>query len=443
MAKGPDWNDIHRTNPGAVRGALTEPDIPFGDEPAAQPNGEAHSAKEESGHSKAPRTITFTPYVWREPATLPMRRWLYGKHYIRKFLSATMAAGGLGKSSLDLVEAIAMASMINLLGVPVPERLRVANWGEDPAEEIERRVAAILKHFKIPREKIEGWLFVDSFRNQPLRVASLEKGEIVFPDADALTRALIESRIDVLILDPFVKTHGVSENDNAAIDSVARKLNDIAETADCSIELAHHVRKASNFGRAEVTADDGRGAGSLKDAARCVRVMNRMTPDEATAAQVKEKDRKRYFRVDDDGKANMTAPAEAATWFKLISVPLENDVANPNGQGDEIGVVTSWQLPGVFAGLSTNDLPRVQTVIERDGPWTRDVQNKDDWAGIAIAQTLDLDLTDKVAEERVKKMLAAWIEAGALKVATRTHPKRKDRTQKIVIVGNRVGEVVL
>jgi hypothetical protein len=90
---------------------------------------------------------------------------------------------------------------------------------------------------------------------QPLRVASLEKGEIVFPDADALTKALIESRIDVLILDPFVKTHSVSENDNAAIDSVARKFNDIAESADCSIELAHHVRKASNFGRAEVTAD--------------------------------------------------------------------------------------------------------------------------------------------------------------------------------------------
>ena len=98
---------------------------------------------------------------------------------------------------------------------------------------------------------------------------SLEKGEIVFPDADALSKALIESRIDVLILDPFVKTHGVSENDNAAIDSVARKFNDIAEAADCSIELVHHVRKASNFGRAEVTADDGRGAGSLKDAARC------------------------------------------------------------------------------------------------------------------------------------------------------------------------------
>jgi hypothetical protein len=61
--------------------------------------------------------------------------------------------------------------------------------------------------------------------------------------------------------------------------------------------------------------------------ARCVRVCNRMTTAEAPAAQVKEKDLKRYFRV--DGKTNMTAPAEAATWFKLISVPHYNNPAHP------------------------------------------------------------------------------------------------------------------
>jgi hypothetical protein len=41
MAKGPDWNDLHRANPGAVRDAMTEPDIRFDDAPKAQPNGEA------------------------------------------------------------------------------------------------------------------------------------------------------------------------------------------------------------------------------------------------------------------------------------------------------------------------------------------------------------------------------------------------------------------
>src|ERR1700730_7965151 len=46
MAKGPDWNDQHRTNPGAVRDAMTEPDIPFDDAPSRPDgNGEAYSAE--------------------------------------------------------------------------------------------------------------------------------------------------------------------------------------------------------------------------------------------------------------------------------------------------------------------------------------------------------------------------------------------------------------
>jgi hypothetical protein len=105
--------------------------------------------------------------------------------------------------------------------------------------------------------------------------------------------------------------------------------------------------------------------------------MNRMTADEAPAAQVKEKDRKRYFRVDDDGKANMTAPAEAATWFRL-------DVAHPGASGDEIGVATSWQLPGVFAGTTPDALARVQAEIDAGGPWAKDSQAHD-WVGHAIA----------------------------------------------------------
>ena len=400
--------------------------------------GERESVNAEEPQPEPPSIITFTPFVWRPTETMRMRQFLYDKNYIRKFVSTTIGAGGIGKSSLVLVELIAMATKLNLLGVPVPDRLRVAYWGEDPADEIEKRIGAILRFYKIPAEQIEGWLFVDSFRNLPLQIAALDRGVIVYLDAAAVTEALIRQKIDVLVCDPFVKTHAVSENDNGQIDRVVRKFNDICEAADCAIELPQHIRKASTFGRSEVTVDDGRGAGSLKDGVRHARVINPITTAEAPAAQIKEKDRKRYFRTD-DGKANMAPPAEKATWFKLISVPLYNNPADPNAFGDEVGVVTRWELPGVFAGLSTHDLPRVQAAIESGGPWARDVQSGD-WAGIAIAQTLDLDLTDEVAKERVKRMLSAWIAAKALKVEPRPHPKRANRTQEIVIVGNRIEE---
>ena len=128
-----------------------------------------------------------------------------------------------------------------------------------------------------------------------------------------------------------------------------------------------------------------------------------MTTAETPAAQVKEKDRKRYLRVDDDGKANMTAPAAAATWFRLVSVPLENDVAHPGALGDEIGVATSWQLPGVFAGSPPNALARVQAKID-GADWGKDPRSGD-WAGKAIAAALDLDLSDEVQKERCKGTL--------------------------------------
>src|SRR4051794_22412297 len=48
--------------------------------------------------------ISASPYVWREPAKLEPRRWLYGTHRIRQFTSVTVAPGGLGKSSLVIAE---------------------------------------------------------------------------------------------------------------------------------------------------------------------------------------------------------------------------------------------------------------------------------------------------------------------------------------------------
>jgi hypothetical protein len=47
---------------------------------------------------------------------IPPREWLYGRHYQRGVVSGTVAPGGRGKSSLVMVEAVAMATCRNLLG---------------------------------------------------------------------------------------------------------------------------------------------------------------------------------------------------------------------------------------------------------------------------------------------------------------------------------------
>jgi hypothetical protein len=242
-----------------------------------------------------------TPFRWRDPATIPRRQFVFGTHLIRGFVALTVAPGGVGKSSLAIGEAISMASGEYLLSVRPGRPLRA--WYvnlEDPREEIERRVAAVCLHFKIDPSSLEDRLFFDGRETEVIIAEQARAGfTIAAPVEEALVSALKAGQFDVLILDPFVSTHRVTENDNTAIDAVVKTFGRIAGKANCAIELIHHVRKT---GGAEITAEDGRGASALIAAARSVRVLNPVTKDEAVASGVGE-ERRFYFRAD-IGKAN-------------------------------------------------------------------------------------------------------------------------------------------
>jgi hypothetical protein len=143
------------------------------------------------------------------------------------------------------------------------------------------------------------------FRGQP------QNATAVGPELRTTIAPIVDNAIDALTLDPFIKAHGVSENDNGAIDRVGRQFAAIAKT-NSSIELPCHVRKTSSSGRIEITVNDTRGASSLVDAARSNRILNAITIDEAHKAQTEPETRKNFFRMD-DGKQNMAPPVEAAT----------------------------------------------------------------------------------------------------------------------------------
>jgi hypothetical protein len=156
------------------------------------------------------------PFVPFDPAKLPPRQWLYGRHYLRRTVSATTAPGGFGKSSLDMVEAIAMATCRNLLDEQPSERLRV--WlhnGEDNLHEMMRRVAGICQHYGIEQQELVGWFFMTSGNEVPLRVAQgytnldINRGLI-----NRINVQIEENQIDVVTLDPLITLHGVPESDN-------------------------------------------------------------------------------------------------------------------------------------------------------------------------------------------------------------------------------------
>ena len=115
----------------ALRTGMTDEELDtWWDAQAGNPDRKAllHDLLEEQAANDAldrPLGQFVRPFVWRDPATMPRREWLYGRHLIRKFVSATFAPGGVGKSALALAEAMAMASGKPLLGPRPRGRLRV------------------------------------------------------------------------------------------------------------------------------------------------------------------------------------------------------------------------------------------------------------------------------------------------------------------------------
>jgi RecA-family ATPase len=344
--------------------------------------------------------FTARPWKWRDPKSISPRQWLHANHYIRKFASATIAPGGVGKTSQALVEAIGMACGRNFLGGQVAARpLAVWYWNlEDPPEEIDRRIAAILLHYNLDQTEIEGQLFINSTSDDDqLIIAVKQRDELVIchPVADALKAEMRMRAIDVMIIDPFVSCHRANENDSAAIDAVAKTWATIARNVSASVDLVHHVRKPSGAS-SEYTVDDARGAGSLIGAVRSTRVLNRMSKEEAEKSGIPLDERRHYFRVDKGEKDNMRPPAEKAEWRKLVSVPLNNQTEED--PGDWVGVVTAWKMPSAFDGLTAADLLRVQQRIAQD-EWRENAQS-DTWAGIAVAEVLDLDLSNAKSQSQ-------------------------------------------
>jgi hypothetical protein len=368
-----------------------------------------------SDEPSKPISFKATPFTWRAEADIPRRRWLYGKHLIRSYLSLDIAAGGIGKSSVKIGEALAMTTGRNLYGKDLPEGpLNVWLYNlEDPAEETERRLHATAKYFQIKPHELANRLYADSGRDQALVIAEeTDSGaRIMRPVVDALVEELRARRIDVLILDPFVSSHSLNENDNRAIDMVAKEWARISGLCDMSINLVHHIRKQPS----EATADSSRGAKSLTDACRSVIVYNRMSKEEAEQAGISPKQARFHFRIQND-KANL-APMEDADWFRMNNVELEN--------GDDVGVACSWQWPDAFEGVTTEKLKEVQRKVA-EGEWREDVRAKEAWVGNIIAQVLAVDPVEQ--RKRISKILKEWVTNGQLIAVVREDRHRKEKT---------------
>lgn len=356
---------------------------------------------------------------------IPPRQWLLGNVICRRFVSSLLADGGTGKTALRVAQALALATGRNLTGENVFQRCRVLLVSlEDDRDELRRRVRAAQLHHRITHEDIKGWLFLSAPGGKAGKLLTLDgRGRPAGGGlGEALQQSIERNGIDVLCLDPFVKTHALSENDNNQMDLVIASLASLAMEKNIAVDIPHHTAKGVI---SPGNADRGRGASAIKDGARLVYTLTTMSEDEADRFGIPHADRRLYLRTD-SGKVNITPPASTAKWFKLVGVALGNgDERYPSG--DNVQAVEPWNPPDTWDGLTDDLVNRILTEIERGTP------DGDRFSDAAAATTraawkvIQNHLPSKT-KEQCREMIITWIRNGLLvRKVYHSATDRKDR----------------
>ena len=160
-----------------------------------------------------------------DPGPIPPRQWLLGNQFCREFISSIVAAGGVGKSALRLLQFISLATGRALCGQHVFRRTRVLIISlEDDRNELQRRIKAVLDYYGIERSELKGWLFCAS--PKLVKLAMLNgKTRVIGPLEQFIRDAIERRKPEIVSLDPFIKTHALEENDSGDMDFVCDLLS--------------------------------------------------------------------------------------------------------------------------------------------------------------------------------------------------------------------------
>lgn len=371
--------------------------------------------------------VSALPYRWREDSEIPPRPWVYGQLLMRGTVSATVAPGGVGKTSLLIGESLAMATGKPLLGEVVhggPKRVWLWNL-EEPEDELTRRIQAAARHWSICPQQVHERLFVNAGPANSLLVASARQPDFVDEGLFvALEAEILDRSIDVLILDPFVSSHALEENDNVQIDRVVKRWSLLAQRTRSAVHIIHHTRKTDGA----VTSESARGAKGFVDAARTVRVLNPATQEDLSTLGLQAD--ARAFCAHRD-KQNMAAGHDDRRWYLVRGVSLEN-----GPPADEVGVVLAIPPPSAMVSdLAVETIEAIQSALA--GMDRGYDQRSGDWAGYDIAPILGLNAEDKPQRARTRHALGRLVQQGFLVRADAPHP-RAGRMRPVVRVGKPV-----
>jgi hypothetical protein len=381
-----------------------------------QPSAKVHSTSTPPPGAGPPPPPDPAAYVWQPPESLKPRPWLLGTMLMRGYATVLGSTGGVGKTSISIMSALALATGRREL-TDQHVFIRCNCWYitlEDDRIEMNRRIGAAMLHHGIDAAEVENRIFIDDKKSFPIVLGEQDKkGNFVInkQDADRLCDTIDAKNILLTVIDPLIKSHRITENSNEHMDRLISLCNDIAAATNSSILIPAHSRKAGLNGSDNGSKDSIRGGGALIDGARIARTLTAMDDQDAALFSIPNEEAWRYFAIG-DAKTNL-APRGQRSWVKMISVPLGNtNMDSDYPAGDNVQVAQPWQSPDAFAGLHSGSFGPIFDAIDA-GPgagWFYGYDKRSKyWAG-----TLLIDQLSRT-EEQAKAMLAVWLKSGVLK----------------------------
>lgn len=353
------------------------------------------------------------PWRWADVSRFiveeaPAQRWIFRDLLPRQTVAQLAAPSGLGKTWTLLSWIVGLATGRTVFRSFVPDApMRVmAFLGEDPDDEIHRRLRRILSEFELTeteQARLAENLSLACGQAQPLMQLN---GGNPAPSAQylALRDAIKTKQPDLVILDPQARFYGLEENSNDHASYFIARLQELADLGECTVLLTHHVSK-----QAQVT----RGATAFRDGARWAAEMRELTEKDARVFRLNPQQTFRYIELTCTKSSYSARPApiyfERLEGGALVEVQLHReDGGGTPGPDFLLDVVTA-----LAAELEREPVPMTAQDIfkyDRNGVRTR------------VQERLK---PSRVTRVHIEQALALGVSEGVIHVATVTGANRK------------------
>jgi hypothetical protein len=370
--------------------------------------GEVISAPSEDPQLPTPRKVD------RARAIPPRPIILHGV-YIKGYLAGTAATGGSGKTSLVDVEVFSLALGVDLLNGREPikagaQKVLMISL-EDDEMELTRRHRAIERHYNLTTEErqlVDENISVIFDDLGELKVSREVEGKVIIDKRSLAHIKTLADGVDVITIDPLVSIHESDENSNKEMQVVVTALRHIARVKQVAIHYVHHNRKGGGS-----STDDMRGAVALRDGSRALRMVSRMTEEEAGKMCIDEQT-SRFLLGVYNGKANFEPMPSDKTWYRLESVDLFNDTEQFDS--DRIGVVCQFEKPSLMEGISEKQVSDAYNWMEEAAALMMRVNSQaKSWIGHPLGEIFNINTGDTGGKRRVSQILEVWEDAGCIK----------------------------